>query len=134
MINRVFFKKQILNACICIMITSLIVYDLKIIKHKNDEYIIILIYVYDKDNIIEKLIRTCFIKEIHIINDFKIKKFENISISLKNKTTHINNCKMIILLKIKIIEIIIDKSVYLRKTTIMLFKIELLIKVHYLAI
>ena len=124
------------------MITSLIVYDLKIIKHKNDEYIIILIYVYDKDNIIEKLIRTCFIKEIHIINDFKIKifienninKFENISISLKNKTTHINNCKMIILLKIKIIEIIIDKSVYLRKTTIISFKIELLIKVHYLAI
>ena len=41
---------------------------------------------------------------------------------------------MIILLKIKIIEIIIDKSVYLRKTTIISFIIKLLIEIYYLAV
>ena len=142
MINRTFFKKQTSNAHIRTMITSLIVRDLKIIKHKIDEYVIISIYVYDKDDVIKKSIRTCFIKEMHIIDDFKINIFiendvdesESISIFLNNKTTHINNYKIIVSLKVKIIKIIIDKSVHLRKTTIISFKIELLIEIHHLAV
>ena len=142
MINRAFFKKQILNIYIRIIITSLIVCNLKIIKHKIHEYIILSIYVYDKNNVIEKLIQAYFIKEMHIVDDFKINiliknnvdEFKNISIFSYNKTAYINNCEIIILLKIKIIEIIIDKLIHLRKTTIILFKIELLIETHHFTI
>ena len=124
------------------MTTSLTVYDLKIIKYKIDEYVIISIYVYDKDDIIEKSIRTYFIKEMHIVDDFKINIFiendidesESISISLKNKTVYISSYGMTVSLKIKIIEIIIDKLVHLRKTTIISFKIELSIEIHYFAV
>ena len=104
MINRAFLKKQASDVYIRTIITSLTICDLKIIKHKTDEYVIILIYVYGKDDVIEKSIRACFIKKMHIINDLKINIFiendvdesESISIFFKNKTTHINNCEVII--------------------------------------
>ena len=142
MINRAFLKKQTSNAHIRTMITSLIVRDLKIIKHKINEYVIISIYIYDKDDVIEKSIRACFIKKMHIVDDFKINiliendidEFENISISFKNKITHINNYEMIVSLKVRIIEVIIDKSIHLRKTTIISFKIELSIEIHHLIV
>ena len=142
MINHAFFKEQTSDVHIRTMITLLIVRDLKIIRHKIDEYVIISIYIYNKDNVIEKSIRTCFIKQMHIVDDFKINifikndvgEFKNISIFLNNKTAHINNCKMIVSLKVKIIEIIIDKSIHLRKTTIISFKVKLSIEIHHFAV
>ena len=124
------------------MITSLIVCDLKIIRYNINEYIIISIYVYDKNNIIKKSIRAYFIKEMYIVDDFKINifiendvnEFESILIFLNNRTMYINNYKIIISLKVKIIEIIIDKLIHLRKTTIISFKIELLFEIHHLIV
>ena len=141
-IDRSFLKKQTFNIHIRIITTSLIIRDLKIIKHKINEYVIIFIYIYDKNNVIDERIRTCFIRKIHIINNLKINILiknnindsKDIIVFIKNHIAHINSCDVTVSLKVKIIEIVIAKSIHLRKIIVILLKIELSIKIHHLIV
>ena len=141
-INRFFFKEQISDAYICIMITFLIVRDLRIIKYKINKYILIFIYIYEKDNIIDERIRTCFIKKVYIINDLKFNIFidndinesEDIIIFIENRIAYIKSCDVTVFLKIKIIEIVMTKSIYLRKIIVISFKTRISIKIDYLIV
>ena len=141
-IDRLFLKKQTFNVYIRIIITSLNVRDLKIIKHKINEYVLIFICIYDKDNIINKKVRVCFMKEMHIIDDLKINifinnnidKFENIIIFIESYIAYIDYCDVIVSLKVKIIEIVIAKSVHLRKIIVILLRTNFSIEIHHLIV
>ena len=122
--------------------TFLIVRDLKIIKHKINEYVIILIYIYDKDDVIDEKIWACFIKEVHIIDDLKINILiendidgsKDIIVFIENCIAHINSCDVIISLKIKIIETVVAKSIHLRKIIVISSKIEFSVEIHHLIV
>ena len=137
-----FFKKQASNIHIYIMIISFIVRDLKIIKYKINEYALIFIYIYDKDDVIGERIRACFIKEVHIIDDLKtnifidndIDNFENIIIFISDRIAHIDNCNVTIFLKVKIIEIVVAKSVHVRKIILISSRTKISVEIHYLIV
>ena len=141
-IDRLFLKKQALNTYIRIMITFLIVEELSIIKYKINEYILILIYIYDKDNVIDERVQACFIRKVYIIDDLKINIFfdndinnsKDITIFIEDYIAHINNCNVTISLKIRIIEIAIVKSVYQRKIIVILSKSKFSVEIHHLAV
>ena len=115
---------------------------MKIIKHKINEYVIIFIYIYNKDNIINEKIRTCFIKKVYIINNLKVNIFienniddlKDIIVFIKNYTTYIKNCNVIVFLKIKIIVIVVAKSIHLRKIIVILSKIKFSIEIYHLIV
>ena len=123
------------------MIVFFIVRDLDINKHQIRKYALIFIYIKGK-NEKEKTIRACFHKEIHIIDDLKINmlidndimKSKNINVSLNKRIAYIENCKMIVSIKIKSFEILIIKSVHLRKITIISFHSKISMKIHYLIV
>ena len=102
----------------------------------------IFIYIYDTDDVIDEKIRTCFIKKIHIVNDLKINILidndiddsENIIIFIEDCIAHIDNCDVIIFLKVKIIETVVAKSIHLRKITMISFKTKLSMKIHHLIV
>ena len=108
------------------MTTSLIVRDFNINKHQTNEYALIFIYIKSK-NESDKTTRACFRKKNYIVNDLKINIFinnnimksKNINVLSSKKIIYINNCKIIVSVKIKSFEIIIIKSIHLRKIIIM---------------
>ena len=58
--------------------------ELNINKYQNVEYIILLIYMIDKNNI-DKNVRTCFRRETHVVDNLKINIFiENDIIDVEN--------------------------------------------------
>ena len=138
-IDRSFLKKQTFNIHIRIIIIFLTVLDLKIIKHKINEYVLIFIYIHDKDDIIDERIKTCFIRKVHIIDDLKINIFiendindsKNIIVFIENRIAHINNYDVIISFEIKIIEVVIAKSIHLRKIIVILLKAKFSEKIHH---
>ena len=135
-------KEQTFDIHIRIMITPLTVRDLKIIKYKINEYALIFIYIYDKDDIINERIRACFIKKMHIIDDLKINIFidndinesENIIVFIESRIAHINSCDVIVFLKVKITEIVVTKSMYLRKITMISSRTKFSIEIHHLVV
>ena len=141
LIDRAFFKKQTSDIFIWIMIVFLIVRGLDINKHQINEYALIFIYIKSKDEN-GKTTRTCFRKEVHIVNDLKINmlidndvmKLKNINVSSSKRIAYIENCKIIISVKIKSFEISVIKSIHLRKTTIISFHSKILMKIHHLTV
>ena len=121
------------------MTVSLIVRDLDINKHQTNKYALIFIYIKDKDES-NKTTRACFRKKIHIIDDLKtnmfidnnIMKLKNINVSSSKKTAYINNCHIIISMKIKSFKAAVFKFVHLRKIIIILSHLKILMKIHHL--
>ena len=115
---------------------------MKITKHKINEYILIFIYIYNKNNIIDERIRACFNKKVHIVDDLKVNifihndidDFENIIIFIESRIAHIDNYDVIVFLKFKIIETVVVKLMHLRKITIISFKMKSSIEIHHLTV
>ena len=141
-IDHFFLKKQALKTHIRIMITFLTIQKLKIIKHKINEYVLIFIYIYDTDDVIDEKIQTCFIKKVYIVDDLKINifidndidDFENIIVFIEDRIAHIDNCDVIVSLKVRIIEVVVAKSVHLRKTIMISSKTKFSVEIHHLAV
>ena len=105
------------------MIISFFVRELNINRHFTFEYVIVFIYFVDK-NTIDKKIKICFRREIHIVDDLKTNMLiENDIIDLKifiinlnNKIVRINNCNVIVLIEIRSLKIsTIQLSIHLKK-------------------
>ena len=139
LIDRAFFKKQALDTFIRIMTVFFIIRDLDINKHQINEYALIFIYIENKDEN-EKTARACFRRKIHIVDDLKanmfinndVMKSKNINVSSNKRIAYIENCKIIVLMKIKSSEISIIKSIHLRKITIISSHSKISMKIHHL--
>ena len=81
-------------------------------------------------------------REIHLINNLKINillkndviELKKIDINIINKMIYIDNCKIIVNLKIRIFKISMHIFVHVRKNIIMSSYNKLILFVHYIAI
>ena len=89
-----------------------------------------------------KIVRTCFRRKIHIVDNLKTNMFiendiinlKNINVSFDRRIAYIENYKIIVLMKIRLSETPIIKSVHLRKITIISSYSKISMKVHYLIV
>ena len=138
--NRQFFKKQISNVFIKIIITFISIRDLNVDKHMIIEYIILFMYFSDQKN--DVTIKIKIIKKIHLIDNFKINMLLNndvinskkIDINISNKSIYIDNCEIIVNLKIRTFCEIVQISIHARKITIIFSYNELILSMHYIIV
>jgi len=82
--------------------------DLDTFKHSSNEYAILSLYFFSKNNE-DNLVMTKITQEVHLMNDFKINMliennlidFEEIIIDVVSKSIFINNCDVIVSIKVK---------------------------------
>ena len=90
----------------------------------------------------KKTVRACFRKEIHIVDDLKINMFiendvmksKDINVLSNKKIAYIKSCKIIVSVKIRSFEILIIKSVHLRKITLIFFHSKISMKINHLIV
>ena len=141
MIDRQFLKSQVFDVHLRIMIISLTVRDLSTRQHKTNEYVMILIFMIDI-NVVDEIVRAIFRREIHVVDDLKtnilidndIMSSKDIFVDSKKHSTNIENCKIIVSMKVKSFDAIISKSIHLRRIILILSRWEILVKIHYLAV
>lgn len=139
--DRLFFKAQALDARIRIMTTLVTIRDLEISKHQIDEYVIVSLYMIEK-NKQENEIRTMFCREVHLVNDLKanilidmnIMSFESIVVDSSTRIARIESCKIIVLVEIRTSNNIISKSIHLRKSIIISSRMKFLVQVHHFVV
>jgi len=101
LINRSFLKKQISDILIKWISLLIVIQELRTETHYCDEYTVLTIYLPDNNDQL-----TVIIKEMHIVNNLKIKMLididililENISIMLLSRKAIVNSCDNIELL------------------------------------
>ena len=136
LIDREFYKSQISNTFVRIMITSLKVRDLETKMHETSKYVITNIHLLDTKN--DKKITSIIRREIHLIDDLKINMlFENdimkskkIVINIIKKFVVVNNIDVTISLKTRFVKNVIQKLIHLRKTVVVFSRFEMKIVVH----
>ena len=92
LIDKKFLKFQTFDTQIRIIIIFLTIRELNINKYQSVKYVILLIYIIDKNNV-NNDVRTCFRRKAHVVNDLKINIFiknnvidvENFSINFQKK-------------------------------------------------
>ena len=139
--NKNFFKNQASKISIRKMIFSISVRDVKAKKHQSNEYVIVFIYIFDRDKN-ENVVKIMIIKKIHLIDNFKINMLfeidliesKKIDISVFNKTTYIDNCDVIASLKIKTSRIVVRTSMYAWKIIVVSSYLKITLSIHYIII
>lgn len=119
------------------MIISIIVRDLNVNKHQINKYAFASIHFKEK-NAVDEIVRTVITRKIHLIKNLEVNllinndifDFELIDISTSTNLTHIKSCEIIISILIKTRFNLQQLSIYTFKTTIVLFEIELLLKIY----
>ena len=119
------------------MIIFIFVRDLDVDKHMIAKYVILFIYFFDQKN--NNSIKIKIIKEIHLIDNLKtnmlfendVIEFKKIDVNIFKKTIYIENCEIIVNLKIRTFKIIVQISIHVRKITIIFFRFELIFSIHY---
>ena len=66
--------------------------------------------------------------------DNDVMKSKNINVSLNKKTAYIDNCHIIVSMKIKSFQAAVSKSVHLRKTIIISSHSKISMKIHHLTV
>ena len=140
MIDRFFYKKQVFDNVIRIIITLLKIRDLNIQKHESYEYVIYKIYIKNIKN--NKSITSILRREIHLINNFKtnmlinnnVINVENIVVDSIKKKTFIINIDVAVLIKVKLSKTLIQRSIHIRKIIIVSFRSKITIFIHYVAL
>ena len=135
--DRQFFKKQVSNVFIKIMITFISVRDLDVDKHMTIEYVILFMYFFDQKN--DVTIKAKIIRKIHLIDNLKINMLlsndviesKKIDISISNKSIYIDNCEIIASFEVRTSRAIVQISVHARKTTVIFSHNELIFSMHY---
>ena len=111
------------NIKIIKIISSLRIREIKINKYEIDKYIIMKIY-FSKINPRENKVFIYLRRKIYIVDDLRIKMLinndiidlESIVINIVNKTTYINNCKIIIKISTRSHNEFIKKKIYIQST------------------
>ena len=123
------------------MITFLTIRELNINKHQNVEYVILFIYMIDKDDV-DNDVRTCFRRETHVVDDLKINMLiennvidvENFTINFQRKIVYVKECKITIFIEIKFLKtFVVHRSIHLKKTIIVFSHVELAIFIYLLS-
>jgi len=95
LINRSFLKEQISDILIKWISLLIVIWELRTEIHHCDKYVILIIYLPDNNDQL-----AIIIKEVHIINNLKVKMLvdinililENISIMLSSRKAIVNSC------------------------------------------
>ena len=135
--NRNFYKQQIFDDEIRIMITSLKIRELNTQQHESFEYAICDIHIKNMKN--DKLITFVFRREIHLIDNFKINIFinndvidvEKIIINSIKRETFIINIDVIVSIKVKSSKISIQRLVHIRKIIIISSLTKIIVFIHH---
>ena len=134
-----FFKKEALNIFIRIMTFFIFVRDVDSKKHFLNKYAIIFMYFFEV-NKNDKSVKIMIIKKIHLINNLKANMLlsidfidsEKIDINILNKIVHIDNCEIIVFLKVRIFRVIVQTSIHATKTTYVFFRSEIFLSIHHI--
>ena len=141
LMNQNFFITQISDVRVRKMIISILIRDLNISKYMFDEYVIMNIHFSEinknKNSVMIKIIR-----ETHLIDNLKVNiiiknnciESKEIAVNNVKKTVYIDSCDVIVVADIKISRIIIQTSVYSRKTVVISSQFEIIISIHYIII
>ena len=135
--NRNFYKQQIFDDEIRIMITSLKIRELNTQQHESFEYVICDIYIKNTKN--DKSITFVFRREMHLIDNFKINMFidndvidvEKIIINSIKRKTFIINIDVIVLIKVKSSKVSIQRFVHIRKTIVISSQTKMIVFIHH---
>ena len=138
LVDRTFFKAQISNIFIRIMISFLKIRELNINRHETWKYVICDIRL---SNIIknDKLVVAFFRREIHLMNNLKINMlinndiidFEDFDINMIKKQTIIESIDVIISLKIRSFKSAVQKSIHLKKIIVVSSHAAMIVVVHH---
>ena len=123
LMNYKFKKIQTSNVFIRIIIIFITICDLRTDKHIINEYVIVFM-IFTEKNDKNNNVRVMFRREVHIISNLKtnilmknkIMSSKKIFIDFDNSIARINNCSVIIFIKICIFNKAIIKLIHLRKT------------------
>ena len=135
--NRNFYKQQIFDDEIRIMITSLKIRELNIQQHESFEYAICDIHIRNMKN--DKSITFVLRRKIHLIDNFKINMFidndvidvEKIIINSVKRKIFIINIDVIVSIKVKSSKTSIQRLVHIRKTTVISSLTKMIVFIHY---
>ena len=138
LMNWKFFKIQTSEIFIRIIIIFITIRDLNIDKHIINKYVIVFI-IFIKKNNKENDIRVMFRRETHIMNNLKINifmkneiiNFKKIFIDFDKNIARINNCNVIIFIKMRNFNKTIFKSVHLQKIIIISSRSKISILMHH---
>ena len=142
LMNRDFFQTQTqFNIAIRKMTTFISIRELSINKHMFDEYIIVDMYLSEK-NKDDNLIIIKIIRETHLIDDLKANMLidndcidsKKIIVNSADDIAHIDSCDVIVAVNVKISRIIVQISVHARKTIVVSSQFEMTMSVHYIII
>ena len=110
-------------------------------KHFSNKYVIIFMYFFEI-NKNDKSIKIIIIKKVHLINNLKINMLLNIDfinskkidINIFNKIVHIDNCEIIVFLKIRIFKVIVQTSIHVTKITYVFFRSKIFLSIHHIKV
>ena len=111
--NENFFKIQIFDILIRIIILSFQIRDLNINRHENEKYVIFDIYIFNTKN--DKKIILLFKRKMYFVNNLKtniflnnnIINFKNFTIDIIKRQIIIVNIDIIVVLKIRFFKLTI---------------------------
>ena len=137
LVDRVFFKQQISKKIIRIMITSLKMRDLDTNKHESWEYVICDIHLKSMKD--DKSVVSMLRREIHLIDNLKINMFidndvfdsKDVVINSIKRQAFIINTKAIIFVNIRSFKTSIQRSIHIRKITVISSQFEVTISIHH---
>ena len=138
LVDRTFFKVQIFNIFIRIMISFLKIRELDINRHETWKYAICDIRL---SNIIkdDKLVVALLRREIYLMNNLKINMlidndiidFEDFDINMIKRQIIIESIDVIISLKIRSLKSAIQKSIHLKKIIVVSSHAAMIVAVHH---
>ena len=128
------------NEFVQIMTSSLKIRDFDTIRHETWKYIIVDIHFRDMKN--EKKIIFIIRREVHLINNLKCNMlFDNdvltskdIVINTAKKSTFIDSTEVTISLEVRSTKNVIQKSIHLKKITIVSFHSKLVVSINHLSL
>ena len=135
--NRSFYKQQILDDEIRIMITSLKIRELNTQQHESFEYVICDIHIKNTKN--DKSITFVFRHEMHLIDNFKINMFidndvidaKKIIINSIKREAFITNIDVIVSIKVKSSKASIQRFVHIRKIIVISSLTKMIVFIHH---
>ena len=139
LINEIFYRQQNSNIAIRKMIFFITIRELNTIQHENSDYVIL--FIYFSDNKDDSSIKTLIERKIHFVKNLKINMlinnniivFENIVFDVKKKLVNIDNCDIIVLMKIRFRVVHVQqRSIHVKKTIVLSSRAQLIIAVHNL--
>ena len=135
--DEVFFRRQNSNIAVRKMASLIIVRKLDTIQHKSSDYAILSIYFSgNKDG---SSIKTFIEREIHFVKNLKVNMlidnniivFEDIVLDVSKKLVNIDNCDIIVFMKIRFrVAHAQQRSIHVKKIIVLSSRAQLIIIVY----